>query len=85
MTHGDEMRSNISGTRHEVLVGREKVPNIAALQDEQDDPVNTCEDGVEGKWSFPMPILSPYCMAMMTMFAVCRGVKGIVQCSHDHK
>ena|SRR2546421_618536 len=79
------MRSNISSTRHEVLVGREKVPNIAALQDEQDDPVNTCDDGVERKWRFPMAVLSPYCMAMMAMSAVCRDVKGIVQGRDDHK
>ena len=85
MTHEDEMRSNVSSTRYVVLVGRVEVPNITALQDEQDDPVDTGDDGVEGERSFHMAVLSPYCMATMAMFAVCGCIKGVVQRSYDHQ
>jgi hypothetical protein len=85
MTHEDEMRSDVGSNRDEVLVGRVEMPNITALQDEQDDPVDACNDEVKRERSPCMAVLSPYCMAVMATFAVCRDIKSIVQCSNDHK
>lgn len=85
MTHEDEMRPDVGSTRDEMLVGRVEMPNVTALQDEQDDPVDACNDEVKGERSPHMAVLSPYCMAMVAMFAVCRDIKGIEQCSNNHK
>jgi hypothetical protein len=72
------MGSHIGSAGHEVLIGRVEMPNVTALQDEEDDPVYTCDDEVEGEGSFHMAVLSPYCMATVAMFAICGGVESVV-------
>lgn len=79
------MRPNISSASNKVLVGRIQMPDITALQDEEDDPVDTRDYQVQGERRSDVAVLSPYCMAVMAMFAVCGGVEGIVQCSNHNK
>lgn len=61
------------------------MPNVTALQNEEEDPVNSCDDEVEGERSPHMAVLSPYRMTTMTMFAVCGGVESVVQGCNDDK
>jgi hypothetical protein len=55
----DEVRANISGSLDINLVLRVQVPAVANLQDEQDDHVNGCDDGVEGKGGVVVRVLVP--------------------------
>jgi len=66
----DEMGSDIGCTCYEVLVGRVKMPDVPALQDQEQDPIDASDDGIEREGSSGVTILSPYCVAMMVMFAV---------------
>jgi hypothetical protein len=60
------------------------MPNVTALHDKEDDPVDARDDEVEGERSSHVAVLSPYCMTMMVLFTVCGGVEGVVQrCNND--
>jgi hypothetical protein len=79
-----EVGSDIGSTGDEVLVGRVEMRNVTGLHDKKDDPVDARDDKVEGERSSHVAVLSPYCMTMMAMFAICGGVEGVVHsCNND--
>jgi hypothetical protein len=61
------------------------MPNVTTLHDEEDNPVDACDDEVEGERSSHMAVLSPYSMAIMAMFAVCGRGEGVEQGCNNHK
>jgi len=81
----DEMGSDVGCTSYEVLVGRVQMPDVPALQDQEDDPIDTCDDEIEGERSLNPSVLSPYCVAMMAVSTVPRRVEGIVEGCNNHK
>jgi len=81
----NEMRSDIGCARHEMLVGRVQMPDVSALQDQEDDPVDASHDEILREWSSHPSVLSPYCMAVMVVVAVCRSIERVVESCDDHK
>ena len=84
-THKDEVGSDIGCTSYEVLVGRVQMPDVPALHDQEDDPIDACDDEVEGERSPHSSVLSPYRMAIMAVVAVRGRVEGVVQGCNNHK
>jgi hypothetical protein len=41
------MGSDIRSAGHEVLIGRVQMPNVPALQDQENDPVDAGNDNIE--------------------------------------
>ena len=54
------------------------MPDVTALQDEEDDPVDARDDDVEGERSFHSSVLSPNCIAVMAMEAVWWSIEIVV-------
>ncbi len=80
------MTADVGSTSDEYVVGGVEVPNVATLHDKHDDPINAGDDGIEGEWGSHVPVLTPYCVASMVMFAVCGSVEGEVnRCDHHQK
>ncbi len=84
-TYEDEMASNICGTGDECLICRVKVPDVARLQDQGDDPVYACDNDIKGEWSPHVPVLSPYCVAVVLVIAIGRRIEGIVEGCDNHE
>ena len=81
----DEMAANICGTGDKCLVCRVKVPDVARLQDQRDDPVYACDNDVQGEWSSHVPVLTPYCVTVVLVIAVGRRIEGIIEGCDNHK
>ena len=83
--HEDEMAANVCGTGDERLICRVKVPDVTRLQDQCDDPVYACDNDIQGEGSSHVPVLSPYCVAVVILTAVRWGIEGIVEGRDHHK
>ena len=80
------MTADTCSTVDKGLSCRIQVPNIASLHDQDDDPVDARDDGIEGEWGRHVLVLAPYCVATMIMFAVRRGIEGVVnRCDNNKK
>lgn len=84
-TYEDEVTADVGGTLDKGLIGRVEVPDIASLHDKDDDPIDTGDDGIEGKWSSHVAVLAPNRVASVIMFAVFWGIEGVVHCYDDNK
>jgi hypothetical protein len=79
------MGSDIRRAGHEVLIGRIQMPDVPALHDQEDDPVDARNDDIERERSTQVSVLSPYRTASMVMVAVGGGVEGVVERYNNHK
>ena len=79
------MGSDVGGAGHEVLVGRIQMPDVTALHDEEDDPVDARDDDIKGERSPHASVLSPYCVAVMAMVAVCGRIETVVEGRDNYK
>lgn len=71
-THEDEMASNIGSTGLVAGIRLVEILDIVGLQDEYNNPVYACNDRVESKRRVMVVILTPNCMALTMLLAVCR-------------
>ena len=59
------------------------MPDIASLQDQHHDPVDTGHDGIERERCSEVAILTPNCSAVLLMATVCRSIECVI-CSTDN-
>jgi hypothetical protein len=78
---GDEVASNAGGGVHMGRVGREEVSNVAALEDEENDPEDGGNDRVHGEGARVEGVLVPD--ALPDGVAIMRGVNGVVDGDDD--
>lgn len=57
------------------------MPNISELKDEEDDPVNGCNDGVEGESRMMVLVLTPDCSSSIDV--IVWSMEGIVDTADD--
>jgi hypothetical protein len=80
------MTSNIRRTLDEMLIRGVEMPDVAGLHDQHDDPVDARYDHVERERRPHVPVLAPYGMAVVVMFAVCWSIEGVKDgCDYDKK
>lgn len=78
MAYDYKVTADICGAIDKCLVRGKEVPDVAGLHDEHDDPVDACNDGIEGEGGPHAAILAPDGMAIMGMFTVVWSIEGVV-------
>ena len=61
------------------------MPDVPALHDQDDDPIEAGDNEIEGERRPHPSVLSPYRMAVVAMVAVWRGIECVVQSRNNHK
>lgn len=77
----NEVASNARRSVHNVGIGGEEMGNVAALENEEDDPVDGGNDGVDGEGTGVQVILVPNAFA--NRVAIVRRVDGVVDGDND--
>lgn len=79
VAYDNEVTADICGAVDKCLVGGKQVPDVAGLHDGHDDPVDACDDGIEGEGRPHAAVLAPDGMAIMAMITVIGGIEGVVE------
>lgn len=79
------MTANIGSTVDKDFIGRVEMPDVASLHDEHDDPVNACDNSIEGEGCSHVLVLAPYGMAPVIMFAIGWSIEGIINGYDDNQ
>lgn len=79
------MTTNVGSTGDEVFICRVEMPDVASLHDKHDDPVNAGDDDIEGERRPHVLVLTPYCLAVVTMFTVWGSIESVVDGSYNNQ
>jgi hypothetical protein len=77
------MRSNVARTCNILLFGAPQESDIVCLEDQDNNPIHACYNGVDAETARIMVILSPYCVAVLMLRAIGRLIEGIDGARYD--